>query len=283
MSADPEHAIPRHPGGALPPKRQLQEITSSAPEITDPLDLVHVTSAGWAQRVLDAGQLEVRQCSIFKKDLLYFFVSQSAYRSEAGTAKTDKLAQFPTAFVLVPEELGTPYHVYPFDTGAAATGRFPDARMDGVYLEDYALENNISAAQRLISWAFGTHANYLQRELRHSVGDDVNPWQFAVDGYLRIARLASVTRNDRPDTRASAIEIAYARNIPLKGVARFLVLPVAMLESPKNKGRNTALMARAEELGIELVTYEWRENDAPNWHMAEIERLVRARLRTTPE
>ncbi|WP_040306377.1 hypothetical protein [Ahrensia sp. R2A130] len=137
-------------------------------------------------------------------------------------------------FLVSTENLGAPYHVYPFDTG----GALDEGASPAVYLEDYALEETLRAVNNHIAWAFGNSADYYDGKLRSDFGKDIPDWDSGPKTFGKIARLASVGSN-RPDRRASAIEVAYARHVPLNDV-KFAVLPYQFLEDPS--GRNTDMI-----------------------------------------
>jgi hypothetical protein len=65
------------------------------------------------------------------------FLARPAYRLRNCTAKSDQINRFPCAFVIRPDKLGAPFHVYPFDTGAGVSGCYGDTVDPHVYLEDY--------------------------------------------------------------------------------------------------------------------------------------------------
>lgn len=190
-------------------KRDIR--SKSAPAgIPMDLPLVHVTAVGAAREIIDAGQLEMRPCPVFKKDLLYFFVLRPAYRVSESDAKSDQINRFPFIFVVDPKNLAAPYHLYPFDTGGAFYGVFGDWPDPYVMLEDYELLPKLSAASGLIGWAFGSAINYFEGEVRQDLMKSLSPWESAAQSYLKIAGLAtSGGGRNRPDKRASAIEVAY--------------------------------------------------------------------------
>lgn len=228
MHGDPRYAIPLKGGGD--PKRRLRDYAAKPDPVPEPVDLVHVTTAAWIDSILNAGQLETRLCSVLNKELVYFFVGHAAYRSKEGDEKTSNLARFPAAFLVVPDRLPAPWHVYPFDTGAAAGGLFPHDRTASVRLGDFELDNTLDAIRRFIAFAFGGTQNYLHHRLDERLDEAIPRVIFEGRDYIAIARLASETRNDLPDRRAATIEVAYGHHITLRSHAKLLVLPDAMVE-----------------------------------------------------
>jgi hypothetical protein len=180
---------PRRAG--LAQKRELRELAAEARPLPGPLDLIHVTSVGAGREIVSLGQIEARPCAIFKRDLVYMFLARPAYRLRNGAAKSDQINRFPCAFVIRPDRLGAPFHVYPFDTGAGVSGSFGDTVDPHVYLEDYELEPSLSAAQRHIAWAFGSNRQYFEGDLIPGLAQGLHPWQSVGLGWLTIAGLAA--------------------------------------------------------------------------------------------
>lgn len=239
------------------------------------LKLVHVTAVGAAKEIVQAGQIETRKCSHLSNDLAYFFVLRPAYRLRQGGEKSDQISRFPFVFVVSPDRLGDPHHVYPFDTGGALSGVFGDEPDPHVTLEDYELEPSMQAAAQHIEWAFGGVVPYFDGHVRPGLLEALPDFDLEGRSVLRIARLASSGHN-QPDRRASAIEIAYSRHVPLADHVEFVVLPLQFLES--GGVRNAPFFAALEKLGVRWAAYDWRPNMAPDDFRSEIERILRQRL-----
>lgn len=281
MSKDDSDAIPPIPkGSARQPTRRLETLTAKSPPVTDPLYLVHVTAAGWAAEILRSNvpQIEVRECDVFGRRLVYFFVARAAFRPRRGDMGSDDLTRFPVAFVVKPDHLGTPAQVYPFDTGAAAKGVYLNARQSGVFLEDFALQPSMEAVRRMMGWAFTTYDGYLRSEIASNLETDVPPHEFAARAYLRIARLAGAGANN-PDWRSSAIEVAYDQHVTLKANAVLVVLPEQLLEG--DVGGHT-VRERLRALGVDYRTYTWTPGYSPDQHMDDVRRLAEQPLAPAP-
>lgn len=258
----------------LPPRQELREITAAA-DLPTMLDLVHVTAVGRGTDIVRARQIETKRCPVFNRDLVYTFVGRPAYRLRNGEIKSDQISRFPFVFVISPEKLGAPYHLYPFDTGAGVEGRYGDAADPYVPLEDYELAPELTAAQRHISWQFGNNAGYFDGDAKPGLIDKVPHFKMVVRACLKIAALAATATN-RPDKRASAIEVAYDTHIPLKDHVRLVILPKQYVEDLGH--RNTAFIAELNALGLMWEPYDWRPNETPEAYMDEITRIVRRYL-----
>jgi hypothetical protein len=86
----------------------------------------------------------------------------------------------------------------------------------------------------------------------------------------------AATGSNRPDKRASAIEVAYSQNLPLKGHARLVIFPQQLLED--DRGRNSAFIEDLVKQDLPWETYDWRPNETPDFYMDELTRIVRRSL-----
>jgi hypothetical protein len=270
----------RKPRGVVA-NRELVELARAAyPTVSiSPPDLIHVTSVGWGRRIVGAGTLERRRCDVFGKELVYFFVARPAYRFGRGDEKNDQLNFFPFAIALSPNALPAPYHVYPFDTGAYMAGFYDEVVDPSIYVDDYELEPDLASALRHIEWAFGGVEEYFDAKIRSGLAGSIPHWRSVAQNWIRIASLASTGR-EKPDRRASAIELAYAQSVDLRqGHARLLVFPEQLLEDPN--GTNTAFLNSIRELNIEFETYDWRPNETPDSFADVIAQIMRRRLESS--
>jgi hypothetical protein len=259
------------------PDRELRDVaaTSASPPPKQ-LDLVHVTAVGAGREIVRSGEIETRLCRCFNKDLVYLFVARPAYRHEYFRHKTDQVNRFPFVFVVDPVGLDPPYHVYPFDTGAAMAGIYGDLADPFVFLEDYELDPRLDAASAHINWAFETPEKYYRGELRTGLRDTLKSWQTVAAGFLTIAQMASSSHN-RPDKRASAVEIAYTKHISLKKNVKLVILPKQYMENGSVK--NIDFIRRLTELEIDWDWYDWQPNERPDFYFDCITNIVSAYLR----
>ncbi len=273
MTTDPR----RKPRGVVA-NRELVELAKAAcPAVTiAPPDLVHVTSVGWGRRIVSGGVLERRQCSVLGKELVYFFLARPAYRFGRGDEKNDQVNFFPFVIVLSSSALPAPYHVYPFDTGAYMAGFYDEVVDPSIYIEDYELEPDLISAHRHIEWAFGGVQEYYDAKVKSELAGTIPQWRSVAQNWMRIASLASTGR-EKPDRRASAIELAYAQSVDLRqGHARLLVFPEQLLEDPN--GANSALIKSIRDLNVDFETYAWRPNETPDSFADVISQITRRRL-----
>lgn len=264
---------PRGVGG----ERELVDVAAGAEGLEPRVaELIHVTSVGWGRRIVSSGLIEARRCPVFDKDLLYFFLARPAYRFAKGDEKADQLNLFPFAIVLSPEALPQPHHVYPFDTGAFMAGFYDNVLDPSIYIEDYELDPDLRSGMRHVAWGFGSTRAYYEARLTSGLELSLPAWMSVSRSWIAIASLAAPGR-DRPDRRASAIEVAYSRSVDLRGGhARLLVFPQQLLEDPR--GTNVAFLETLRGLDVEFATYDWRPNETPDSYAREIETVVADRF-----
>jgi hypothetical protein len=265
--------MPRRPG---PPGERQLRARASRGSVPDKLPLVHVTAVWTANEIIRGGKLETRRCSIFKKEMLYFFVLRPAYRTKDGDEKSHQLTRFPVVFIVAPEAADPPFHVYPFDTGGAVNGAFAAQADRYVPLEDYELEPSHAAVAGHIGWAFGTLENYFDGHLRQDILDGVPEFESVTRGYVDVARMGRAGSNQH-DKRASAVELAIGHDVDLKGNVLLAILPKQLLEG--SSGDNAVLMARLNELDIQIETYDWQPNTMPDEFQEQIAEIARAWFR----
>lgn len=236
--------------------------------------LVHVTAVWRAHEIIKARQLETRPCRDLKQDLLYFFALKPAYGLKQGDEKSHQLNRFPFAFVVSADAVPNPHHVYPFDTGGALGGVFIGAD-PYIPLEDYELEPTHAAVMGHIGWAFGDVDAYFEGELRRDILKAVPRYETVTHGFVDIARMPA-TGSNRPDERASAIEVAASHNVRLKGFVRLAVIPRQYLEGEDGEDPNDDLIHRLEAEGVAIEPYNWQANTTPDAYRDEITRIIKA-------
>ncbi|HBH89453.1 hypothetical protein [Ponticaulis sp.] len=233
---------------------------ASDEDLTCKLPLMHVTTVGAARDILAARQLEVSKCDVFEKELLYFFLARPDYRFKHGDEKREFLSYFPVVLIFNPETVARVYHVYPFDTGGASAGLFDDQSDEYSLLEDYELSPNLEAAYKHVAWAFGNVENYLKGNVVLKA-NEIPAFESVVQSFIAIAGMASEGSN-KPDKRASSIEIATEHNVLLEKNLSRIIVPSQML-SDMGKD-NTEIIAILNELDVQVEVYAWEPNSIPN-------------------
>ena len=160
-------------------------------------------------------------------------------------------------------------------------GFYDEAVDPSIYIDDYELEPDLSSAVRHIEWAFGGVEAYFDAKVKSGLASSIPHWRSVAQSWIRIASLASTGRQ-RPDRRASAIELAYSQSVDLRqGHARLLVFPEQLLEDPN--GANTVLLKSIRDLNVDFETYDWRPNESPDSFADVIAQKIRRHLEGVAE
>ena len=236
--------------------------------------LAHVTPVGAARDIIRAQQIEARACIRFKRNLVYFFAMRPAYKLKGSDRKELVIDYFPSVMLVDADAMGSPFHVYPFDTGGALDGAFEEEESEHVYLEDYELDSTLDAVNDHIYWAFETRADYFDGKLKKGFADKFPVWDVHARTFARIAELASVGSN-KPDGRASAVELAFTNHVRLDQI-KLIILPKQFLEDPR--GNNTVVTEALRSANVEWAVYEWQPNRTPGDFHSEINGMVREYL-----
>lgn len=240
------------------------------------LQVVHVTQAGLARKIIRDGVIDVRVCNVFTKEkLVYFFVLRPDYKSHTDTNIDSQIDHFPAALILSSKSLPLPRRVMPFDSGAAYSGYFDRAFSIGasrhLRLQDYMLLPDMRAVSAFIDRMFGSEHAYFRGELKAELKADAIKHGQGVQSYVAIASVPTEGKNE-PDMRASAIELAFGQAISLKGNLKAVVLPDSFRERVGDANEDMRKKLRA--LNIKPMTYPWQANVTPESRRAEMRLLI---------
>jgi len=179
------------------------------------------------------------------------------------------------AFIFDCAAADRPFHIFPFDTGGAADGVFSELADEFVYLEDYELDSELNGAFRHIAWVFGSPANYFDGHIKPELISETPAFDSTTISYLRIAGLASEGSN-RPDRRASAVEVAIRTSIVLADHLKHIIAPAQMIE---DIGKfDEPLREQLRTLSAEIAVYDWKPNETPDFYMTLVRKMVRDRI-----
>jgi len=235
------------------------------------LPIAHVTTVHAARGVVEKAKIVTKPCNVFGIALAYFFVLKPAYLGKFDHEKSDFLDYFPVALILRPDAVPKPHHIYPFDTGAAASGAFRKRANRLVPLEDYELQPTHEGAAGFIGWAFESLSSYYDGVLRNQLSAEIKPADSVTTAYIAIAKLG-VPGDPEHDTRATTLELASADNVDLAENVLLAIIPKQMLELP---GHFLTSLRLLKDKGTEIKPYDWQPNLAPAEFQRHILRLTR--------
>jgi len=72
------------------------------------------------------------------------------------------------------------------------------------------------------------------------------------------------------------MEVSYSKHLPLKGHARLAIFPQQLVED--DRGRNSAFIDDLTKHDLPWQMYDWRPNEALDFFMDEVTRIVRRTL-----
>lgn len=255
-------------------RRELRVSSGHATRVR-PLPLVHTTSVAVARNALPVGTLRASKCSVFEKELAYFFVGRPSYRLKGSDQRSRYITPFPVVFVLAGDAIQSPFHVYPFDTGAAANGIFDTSADTTIPLEDYELDPSIQAAYEHIERCFRTTGDYFDAILNAQYVNSVGALDYTDNSYIGIAGSGVASRGS-PDMRASAVEVAVQAHVRLHDVLKLFIAPKQMMGGYGNAP--AAEVGLAMNLGAEVQYYDWQPNTVPDDYYEELHDMVREYL-----
>jgi hypothetical protein len=228
------------------------------------LPLVHNTTCERFIDIAKNGTLDPRPCAVFNEPLIYFFYGRPIYRPSAVGNKPDtRYIYCPVCLVFKPYAVEALARLYPFDSGAACSGRFSPH----VAWKDpgqFSLDPTMLTARQLVEAFFETNERYYFGMPRNGL---VIP---AVEP--EVQQFWSLINEDGEavfDDRRSAIELQTRAAIALKNNLHAVILPAAFLDE-----------AEVRQVVIQKwraipVTYETFRGSVPN----EYVRIVVEKLR----
>lgn len=245
-----------------------------ATQIREELPLVHVTATGIGRNILLSGKLETRYCPHLKENLIYFFLGRPAYRLKGESAPNNQINRSPIVFIINPDHV-VPKYVFPFDSGAALTGKYV-GEDQALCLNDYELPTSMIGAGQHLAWAFSSVDDYLKGRVKPNLLDGVEIFETTVHSFSSISKQATkgINNPDRYDDRAAAIEVCSAENVDLKSAVSFAIIPKQYLEGVSGKN-NTEILQALKENEIDTIHYDWLPHRDPEEYRDEINRLVR--------
>lgn len=211
------------------------------------LPAVHSSEAYLIKKFMKTGRIEPQPCKFFEGEKLsYFFLGRPAFKRSLD-AEPDYW-ELPMSFVVKYDSIKRK-RIFPFDTGAFRSGIYPHfiSMMD---LEEFEVEKDHEAAEKIVGTFFGTSRNYFLLNPR-SKGDFENRFDVSVlDEEIRALHKLVSLKGGSTDDRRFAIELQTDHQLELiRENVLAVVLPEAYIEAPK------VVTYVEKELGAELITY----------------------------
>lgn len=204
-----------------------------------------------------------RQCEVFKKYLVYAFYGRPAFRFDPHKEYEEP---YPIFFVFDPDTQEQPAAIYPFDTGAFASGLYGTAYISKE-IKDYALANNgeglsVSDVAKLVQQIWGNNRNYYYGNVpQNRMNTNKNIMLTELDrNYLSVIyeKLYGTA-----DSRAFTVEFIYERCLPLKSL-QSIYLPNAITAEEICEIYEKIQAACGHEVWVEALSAKNKgDNDLP--------------------
>lgn len=208
------------------------------------LPLVHSAESKSLLSVIREGKISVTACDTFTdENLAYFFHGRPSYRKFHENPKD---WQLPFVLILKSTCLLNMRRIYPFDSGAFFSGRFP------AYLSDFEAEGYELAAQGspaidlIIDIFFGNDVDYLHGKAKPV--DEVKQRRKLTVRHSEIQALCAMYNRDQvtADDRSLAIEIQSGSDVSITDHLIGIVMPRPYFDDKGLKERLRAINKRIE-------------------------------------
>jgi len=205
--------------------RYWQWLQATTP-CASPMAWCHTTDTYALRSMIETGVLTPRLCKVFDEYLSYFFYGRPALR-RAIEPIVDTGGRAPVVIVMDPGLATDGVRLFPFDTGAFASGRYNDWMHRAMQLSDFELASLSDGAQRHVTAHFGTNDRYLRLETRRPTASFVGSFEVQ-----SVVSLLTDRNTATSDDRRGTLELQVTRQLPFEHpLVRAIVLPEKMLRA----------------------------------------------------
>jgi len=199
--------------------------------------------------LMDGRPLQVSLCEHYKKKLVYTFYGKPAYRVNQWMGPTSLPAATPVCILLRSEALPQPEGIMPFDSGAMFTEKYKEFLHHRMDASSFELGNQTSIAQRIAYYFYRSNKDYFKGRPRTGLNVPVSELEAYNYYHLILAR-----QQTEFDDRRSAVEIRYAKDIP---VNRSTVLAII---APDEVEDDASLMKKINSISSNIIFYNLIHN-----------------------
>ncbi len=201
------------------------DFINGTPKAAGNLALAHVTDCANLGRILGAGELKLRRCTVFGERLLYMFYGRPAYRAKWDGGSTSDLAYARACFVLRDTAVSRAKRIFPFDSGGF--GNYASAFHRSLVVGDFQLKEGDHPLQVIGAFYANLEDYYWMNPV---MGKQFPITQHAVRSYYQ---LISAGQRETHDDRCAAIEVQLDKPMPLKGEVLALIAPNQVFDDPE--------------------------------------------------
>lgn len=229
-----------------------------------PLPLTHITRGLRADDIMRDGEIGPGEEDGLGTHV-YLFYGRPAYRSSVdGVIKLESVC--PYCFIFSPDVIQQAQSAYAFDTGAFNARMYSHVFSDDFDVEDYEIEPNSNAINRLVKATFGDIEFYLDADRSQLVppAEGSEPWEMHARAYLEL--LASPGRNE-PDDRICTIEVVFDDAIKLEGSVLAVIAPHTVW----NDKTKSPLLQALNKKGVHICPYKFVPGRHPEHYQTLVE------------
>ena len=227
------------------------------------LPLTHATTTLLFDKIVAEKELRPALCPKFSESLLYFFVGRMAYRMLQDAEPSFLLGHSPLVLILKPEAVGTPGHVFPFDTGGYPT--FYQGVVRNEPRSDFELDD-MATARKLIAKYWRSPKAYFKLDPRQ-----VKPLP-KKNGSIHRSLYDAILRGqgvDKGDDRRGTIEVSVTGPVAISSQnLAAMIVPDEYMED----GRFKPLADSLVRDGVLIRTYDWY-GGRPIEYLSELRKL----------
>ena len=211
------------------------------------LPAVHSTEAYFIKKFMASGRIQPSPCDFFPGEKLsYFFVGRPAFKRLADLES--EYWELSICFIVDYRAIKRK-RVFPFDTGAFKAGRYPNfiTMMD---LNDFAVERDSEAVEKIIGTFFGTNKSYYLLKSRGSADFESRFDVGVLDEEVKALHKLITLKHSALDDRRFAIELQTEHDVAL---VKEQVLAIVLPESYLENSRVVQFIER--DLNAKILTY----------------------------
>jgi len=223
------------------------------------LPLVHSSRCEYFDAIRNSDSLSTQPCPVFSEPLVYLFYGRPAYRSRRGAQPDTSIQYCPICFIFKAERFSAPLRrVFPFDSGAAAAGRFSPI-ISASDVHQFELHASLEHVRKHVHLFFETNEAYFLGRARGGLIIPPTPEE-ARKYYDLVTRTGSTVFDDR----RSAIEVQCDFSLSLRDSLWAVVLPLSFL---RESGVRQKIV---EDWGAFPITYSTVFGSTPAEYSATI-------------
>jgi hypothetical protein len=190
---------------------------------------VHSTEAYFIKQFMKTGRIEPRLCNFFQGEKLsYFFVGRPAFK-RTFDYESDYW-ELPMCFIIEYSALPKK-RIFPFDTGAFKSNIYPPfiTMMD---INEFAIQNDTEATEKLIGTFFGTNRSYYRLKMRDRTDFESRFDVGVLEEEIKALHRLLTLKDKAVDDRRFAIEVQIDKDVLLqKDNVLAVVIPEPYIEN----------------------------------------------------